>query len=61
MFVPIKYSTTAQGVFAIRLLDHLKRFFGGFAYFLAELDVFPLLKLRHSRFPPLVGNYPSQQ
>jgi hypothetical protein len=26
-----------------------------------ELDAFPLLKLRHSRFPPLTDNTPSQQ
>jgi hypothetical protein len=29
-------------------------------HFLAEL-VFPLLKLRHSQFPPLTDNYPSQE
>jgi hypothetical protein len=43
------------------LLDHVKRFASGSAYFLAELDVFQLLKLRHSRFPPLADNYPSEQ
>jgi hypothetical protein len=30
-FVPFKHSTTAQGFFAVRLLDHLKRFASGFA------------------------------
>jgi hypothetical protein len=59
-FVPLKHSTAAQG-FAVRLLVHVQRFASGFAYFLAELDVFPLLKLRHSRFPPLADNYPSEQ
>jgi hypothetical protein len=28
---------------------------------LAELDICPLLKLCHSQFLPLTGNYPSQQ
>jgi hypothetical protein len=43
------------------LLDHLKHFARRFAKFLAELDVFPLLKLRHSRFPLLPDSYPSQR
>jgi hypothetical protein len=30
-FVPLKHSTTAQGFFTAGLLDHLKRFIGGFA------------------------------
>jgi hypothetical protein len=29
--------------------------------FLIELGVFPLLKLRHSQYPLLADNYPSQQ
>jgi hypothetical protein len=28
--VPFKHSTTAQSFFAVRLLDHLKRFANGF-------------------------------
>jgi hypothetical protein len=34
-------------------------FASGFAYFLAEIYVFPFLKMRHSRFSPLADNYPS--
>jgi hypothetical protein len=30
-FVPLKHSTMAQGLFAIRLLDHLKQITSGFA------------------------------
>jgi hypothetical protein len=56
-----KHSTVAQDFFTVCLLDHLKHFDSGFAYFLTDLDVFPLLKLWHSRFLPLTDNYPSQQ
>jgi hypothetical protein len=56
-FVPLKHSITAQGFFTVHLLDHLKHFASGFA----ELDIFLLLKLQHSQFPPLADSYPSQQ
>jgi hypothetical protein len=44
-FVPLKHNITAQGFFAVHLLDHLKHISGGSAEFLAEFNVFPLLKL----------------
>jgi hypothetical protein len=44
-FVPLKHNITAEGFFTVRLLDHLKRIFSVFAEFLAEFNVFPLLKL----------------
>jgi hypothetical protein len=53
MFVPLNQSTMAQSFFAVCLLDHLKRFASRFAYFLAELDMVPLLKVQHSLFPPI--------
>jgi hypothetical protein len=43
------------------LIEHLKCFASRFAWFLAERDIFPLLKLWHSQFPQLTNHYPSQQ
>jgi hypothetical protein len=58
-FVPLKQSTTDKGFFSIHSPDHLKRFAGRSAWFLAEPDISLTLKLRHSRFPPLADEYPS--
>jgi hypothetical protein len=45
MYAPLKHATTVQGFFAVPLLVHQKHFASGFPYFLAELDIFLLLKV----------------
>jgi hypothetical protein len=60
-FVPLNHSNAAQGFFIVCLLDHLKLSLADFPKFLAEPDVFPLLKLQHSRFLLFADNHPSQQ
>jgi hypothetical protein len=60
-FVPLNHSIAAQGFFTICLFEHLELSLVYFPKFLAEPDVFPLLKLQYSRFLLFADNHPSQQ